>query len=520
MVQDRDQLAVHAAGSFRGTVDPQGRWVMVQQLPENEEVFESLAARLRPLMIKRESIYFANVFEALGAVADSDHRERIESLLRSWERAEIQGQQVQAFSLQQSKVDGSEATDFVSDTQLAAAWLYADLVHADAQGPKAAALDFPFRERYAAAVRIFSHIASLTIATSALVESMVAAGLLVLEPWATEDEVVVGESELRREVRAYYAELGTAPPDLRTSGGWGPEWTQLTITDLLRQNSANHVRVELRRGGDVIAGYDSAVIRRDKDATPAVWDVLVAKSMIFKFSPTFVEGRPVAWSFNGIDLLEGTNELRLGTMRLEVQLHDADEVGFKIGDVELFSFEGMKLEEEVVRQFRVIAETLEDIVAVERIVGEELAECTGRFNDRERMRLRQVRLLHEGRLLRAGRGPLRANSDPGSPPDHVVVPAGTLNIGGTDVPAPEVVLWHPQMHFETDEDDGPTGSFIVTIPDGERLYMWARRRFETPTQDDLDGAVGLGEFVELNRSLLDDGADPPGEPSAPDDSQT
>ena len=189
---------------------------LIQELPDSEEAFESLAARLRPLTVKSEPIYFATVLTALREAA-ADEEERIASLEKAWEAAEIQGTQVQAFSLQQSKIDGSEATGFVSDTQLAAAWLYADLVHADATGPKRAALVFPLAERYAAAVRVFSNLASLTLQTLDLIQSLSDAGRLSIGADAFTADVVVGEKQLVREARAYVAEVGTEPPDLRVS---------------------------------------------------------------------------------------------------------------------------------------------------------------------------------------------------------------------------------------------------------------------------------------------------------------
>lgn len=128
-----------------------------------------------------------------------------------------------ALSVQGSKADGTEATDFVSDTQLAAAWLYADPVHADATGAKKAALLFPMVERYAVAVRNFAHMALLTLATLELLESMADGGSVDLDPQARSADVVVGKSEVVRETRAYVVEVGTTPPDLRMTRGWSDE---------------------------------------------------------------------------------------------------------------------------------------------------------------------------------------------------------------------------------------------------------------------------------------------------------
>lgn len=65
LVQDRDSLLDHATGEFKGRIDHSGQMTFTQRLPDNEEVFESLASRLRPLTIKSEPVYHTKVFDAI-----------------------------------------------------------------------------------------------------------------------------------------------------------------------------------------------------------------------------------------------------------------------------------------------------------------------------------------------------------------------------------------------------------------------------------------------------------------------
>src|SRR5688572_4273804 len=109
LVQDRAKLRSHASGTFKGTLDMTGKLTMVQELPDDEEAFESLAARLRPLTVRSEPIYFVKVFAALESVQSAEYQDRIAALRDAWADTEIQGSQVQAFSVQQSKADGTEA---------------------------------------------------------------------------------------------------------------------------------------------------------------------------------------------------------------------------------------------------------------------------------------------------------------------------------------------------------------------------------------------------------------------------
>ena len=133
-----------------------------------------------------------------GFEVDEKQRAMLGDLGRAWRQvAEIQGTEVQGFAVQRVRVDGSEATGMVSDTQLAAGWLYADLVHADPRGPKADSLAFSLSDRYVAAVSIFSRMAGLTVATLVLVEALRDSGVLAVDPTAWQGPSVVAVSAFR-----------------------------------------------------------------------------------------------------------------------------------------------------------------------------------------------------------------------------------------------------------------------------------------------------------------------------------
>lgn len=52
------------------------------------------------------------------------------------------------------------------------------------------------------------------------------------------------------------------------------------------------------------------------------------------------------------------------------------------------------------------AETLEDIVAIERLSGGGRSPCDGRFNGRDRVFLRRAWLMREGQIVHAVRHPV------------------------------------------------------------------------------------------------------------------
>lgn len=499
LVQDRAELRRHAEGSFSGTLDTSGSMTVVQELPDSEEAFESLAARLRPLTIKSEPIYYAKVLSALDAVAADEDKPRIERLTHAWSAAEIQGTQVQGYSLQQSKMDGSDATGPVSDTQLAAAWLYADLVHADATGPKQAALAFPLTERYAAAVRVFANLATLTLATLELIQTMSDAGRVIITPEALTGDVVIGKTQLVREARGYVADLGAAPPDLRVSPGWPAEWKPFTVTEMRRQNPANRVRVRLRGsdGGD-IAAYDSAVIHRDMDAGSGQWHVLVGGCFVFKIGIERESGAVVGGRFDGIHELTGTNELGLAAARLRLQMHEATAVVFGVNDIDLFELSGFQLPHEHHRQDQVLTEVLGDIVAIEQMTGELLSLCATPFTDHHRVLLRRTRLLHEGKLVYSHPGPLKVTRNSADPPQVIHTPASTLDVGGAMVPMLASFLWHPNMISEVVEKIDGVTTFSMTVPEGQRFLEWA------PEKLDLRPDSDFSDIASYNLSGIDE----------------
>jgi hypothetical protein len=495
LVQGWDELLHYAAGEFQGQIDASGRMSITRRLPNDEEVFESLASRVRPLTVKSEPVYYVKVFDAIdralsNADVDDAQRARLGELRRAWEAAEIQGTQTQAYAVQSARIDGTGATNLVSDTQLAAAWLYADLVHADAQGPKQEALAFPLRERYSAAVRLFSHLAVLTVATLRMVESLRDSSALSIgdSPW--NEDVVVGASEFVQEARVFVAPLGSAMPDLRDSLALGEEWSAFTVTELLRQDPANHFRVTLRdEAGETIVSYEAAVSRRKPDETSAEWDVMVAGSVVFKFSFDLQDERMTDAHFLGWDAFDSTNELKLVSTKLLIQLHHAAAMAFEVQEQELITLGPPAFSEHELEELEVVAQTAEDIVTIERISGQALDPCNARFDDRERVRLRRARLMWEGRIVHAMRHPVTVTAPQGRLPQVIAITAGTIDVGGAEVPTLDTLMRHPDMtatEIGTAPDAGPEAkTYRMQPPDGEQFLAWAPARVQVSGDAEL-----------------------------------
>lgn len=483
MVQEWDKLQEYAADKFSGSIDISGQATILRPLPSNEEVFESLASRTRPFTLSSESVYYSKVLDAierlLGEVELSEEfKSQVNSLRRAWTAVELRSSEVQMYSMQQFRRDGSQVSSRVSDIQLAAAWLYSDLVHADVKGEKRKALSFSLEERYAAAVRVFSKIAILTISTLRLIEALRDVNLLVLGEGLWEENVSVKSSELVNQGRAYFGPVGSQMSELNDVLTSGDGWKEFTVTELLRQSSANQVRISIRsEDGGPFGEYDAAVARRSIDSGVAEWDVLVAESLMFKFRFEIAGEELIGGSFNGIEILDPTNELKFKSTKFLCELYRAGTAIFDIAETEFVSVKVSQPSLESQRDLQIMLETFDDIVRIERICQQAFDPCHGVVEDRARIWLRRIRLMLEGQVVRAMSHPLTITSPTGVPPSAVVASPSALNIGDSEIPFPLIRFYHPAMKLVPLSPAPEAGieamTYRVEVPSGERFLVWA-----------------------------------------------
>lgn len=433
-------------------------------------------------MVQSEPIFYEKVLDSIGRLiensgSDEHLHARLRDLQRAWDATNLQGTQIQAYSIQSIRLDGTDPTNVVSDTQLAAAWLYADLVHADAHGPKKEALEFPLRERYAAAVRVFSCIAVLTGETLQLVEALRDAGILTLDNSAWEEAVSIGASELVHEARAYVAPLRSEVPDIRDPSGLSKEWSPLTITELRRQDSANHVRVVLRGSDDaVVATYDAAVVHRHHDTSNVEWEVLVAHSVMLKLSFDVRDNQATNVRCQDLKVFDSSNELKLSSLRFFLHLHDSSVMVLEVEGGELSFSVLSTIPEDARLGQEVLAETIEDIVEIERLTKHVLKPCNGSLSDLDRVRLRQTRLLWEGHIVHAMHNRLTVTAAEDKPPQLIIDRARTFEVGGTNIPSPRTYIRHPAMTvIKMDSDpqaETASAKYRIEPPPGEQFFAW------------------------------------------------
>ena len=179
-----------------------------------EEAMESLASRVRPLILRKEAIYYEKVLNALEEMVGSDRlNEEIDVPWwhQNW-REVIEGSgDAQAY------VVGTQSGS-ITDRKLMYAWIYGDVVHANAPRPKVIR-DLSIDDRYQAAAPGIARICDRVIYTFIMIRDLVDKGLITVDPGVLTESVVVTTTSVDREVQVYVAEYDGTTPEIPTSPG-------------------------------------------------------------------------------------------------------------------------------------------------------------------------------------------------------------------------------------------------------------------------------------------------------------
>lgn len=205
------QFLDYASGKFHLRVKDSGA-SLSYVLPENEEVFESFATRVRVLTLEKEDVYFKKVVRAVERVDIESRREMFNDLFRKrvahlrerWNKAvTAKGDDMgyQVFMFDPNAATPQEVTATMQ--QLADSWMYADLAHTSVKKESAAGLEFDLMERYIAAVGYYSRIASLAVHTFQLIEFMNETGVLILDPASLDRQVELPRDSDGRLMQGY-----------------------------------------------------------------------------------------------------------------------------------------------------------------------------------------------------------------------------------------------------------------------------------------------------------------------------
>lgn len=499
LAADRERLAEMANPRMAINLNLNGQIELRRELPD-EEVFESMAARLRPILVNSESVHHRKVLTALETVLeqaaqDTDDlaaiRAEVQRLRVAWSRYDESTLSHHRYTVQQVKINDPDHTLQVSDSQLALAWLYGDLVHVDVKGEKVDGTLLPIRQRYTAAVSYFSGVALLCAETFDVIADLAHRGLLTLDSDVMDTPVVVNSNELVQTGVAYIAPVGTAMPKLANPMESAPEgFNQFTVTEWLRMDPKNRVQVRLEaEDGALVAEYDAAVRDRQTEGERLVWRALVAGCVICEV--TFdVDGEQIKPSDFQVRLAKPTtNRMALDEARFERNVYRSSLMRFIVSGQELISLAPSNPSEDDLHANDIRIDSLGDLVAIEDLTGQTIPLVNGTISNWERLELRKIRLLWEGHVVPFVRGPLPTEAATGTVPRCLVVPAGTRTFAGAEYPSPGYLVRHPRMVAENvepmPESEPPQDSMQMIVPDDEPFVAWVPDRAKAEFNTDL-----------------------------------
>lgn len=205
-----DLLNNAAQGTFQVHVEVnpetgEGKHRFRRTLPP-EEAFESLAARIRPFVMRKEAVYWEVVLDSVEKLLSTETLTEfvdIESLREYWSEV-VEGSKVAAQAYYVMTDNGT-----LTDVQLADLWLNSDSLHTQPI-KSGVGNDFDITQRYHAAAGVYARIGACVEYTLRWIDYLVWTGRLELDKSAFTDQVVA-DSSIDIATKAYCTPVGAAP---------------------------------------------------------------------------------------------------------------------------------------------------------------------------------------------------------------------------------------------------------------------------------------------------------------------
>ncbi|MFI5642940.1 hypothetical protein ACIA8H_36880 [Streptomyces goshikiensis] len=183
-----------------------------QELPA-EEVVESAAARIRPILLKTEDCFHMNALKALGYACQELPRdaERVRAVRAEWKaRVDPATPMDAAYRVLVADTATGEEHDLDAH-RLALSWIYGDVVHQDPEQRKKGD-PFGLRDRFRAAVPLVAWTMVATIELLAYIEALWKDGVLQLRPEVFNAQVALKSTVWEEPAQMHIAPLGTEAP--------------------------------------------------------------------------------------------------------------------------------------------------------------------------------------------------------------------------------------------------------------------------------------------------------------------
>lgn len=184
-----------------------------RRLP-NEEVVESLAARVRPLLLQNDGVHYDTVLNALSVLMVRrglpENAAWCKRTKKEWRSVDTKsGTPGYYMSLSTDGTDAAPAQ--ITDVGLADSWFYGDLVHADREKIDAGKA-FGIDQRFAAAAVRTAQVAILTRELLAFVEALAEDGVVQVDTKVLHEVPVKVESKDVTLTGLFSAPSGTPHP--------------------------------------------------------------------------------------------------------------------------------------------------------------------------------------------------------------------------------------------------------------------------------------------------------------------
>lgn len=257
----------------------------IREVLPDQEIFESLAARVRPCFLGQEPIYLNKVFDSIYLLLDGRRLPEKDSELLDACRNDFRNLLDKEGGHYFARVfdeAGNPKSVVLSDLSIGDGWLYGDLVHADPKGEKAEAMKLPYRERFFAATSLFSMLAVIVVRLLGLVTDLNERFGFGIDEGAWEEQVVLTD---RDDDEVVSQKMVLLPYDTKLPEGVDPS----TLPGAVDATSPTELQRAIRpdcaaeavflREEEVMGEFHAALSRRN-----GVLTVFVADALLLEFS--------------------------------------------------------------------------------------------------------------------------------------------------------------------------------------------------------------------------------------------
>ncbi|MGW9080695.1 hypothetical protein [Streptomyces kronopolitis] len=201
-----------------------------------EEVVESAAARIRPILLETEDCFHMKALKALGYACRELPRdaERVRAVRAEWKTRVDPATPVDA-AYRVLVADMATGKEHDLDAhRLALSWIYGDVVHHDTERRKEGD-PFGLRARFRAAVPLVAWTMVATIELLAYIEALCKDGVLQLRTEVFDAQVALKSTVWEERAQMFFAPDGTEPPSGATTSlpeGWLPLCKDMDLSRL------------------------------------------------------------------------------------------------------------------------------------------------------------------------------------------------------------------------------------------------------------------------------------------------